>query len=201
MHINLLYEAEQRSASPVSIWLMARVAMGAGLFLMAFWILMFTLEYRALSRQVVALESEWKYTDPKYKTAIQVRNDLSDRAETLKALQSWRDARIAWGEQLENISHIVPDVVQLTEIRVTHMVIMVSNNIPARVFEAKLSGRTAAARSEVNVLQFVEGFKTPPFTRFVESAILPSGAFRQDPVVKSDRIFDIVCKYSPRLIE
>jgi hypothetical protein len=53
----------------------------------------------------------------------------------------------------------------------------------------------------VNVVQFLDGFKLPPFDRFVESAVLPAGAFRQDPGVKSDRIFEIVCKYSPRLIE
>jgi len=201
MHINLLYENEKRSASPVSLWLMVRVAIGAVLFLVIFLIFMFSLEYRAITRQVDALDEEWKYTDPKYKTALRVRSDLLDRAATLKALQGWRDARIAWGVQLDSLSHIVPEVIQLTEIHMSHTVMVVSNNIPARVFEAKFSGRTGAAGSEGNVVQFQAGFKTNPFSQFVESAVLPPGAFRQDPVVKTDRIFEIVCKYSPRLIE
>lgn len=201
MHINLIYEDEQRSSSPVSVWLMARVAMSATLFLIVFWIVMFTIGYRTLTRQVATLDSEWKYTDPKYKAAIHMRNELLDRMDTLKALQGWRDARIAWGAQLDSLGSIVPDVIQLTDIRVSQTVLVMSNNIPARVFEAKFSGRTAAARSEVNVVQFQDGFKAKPFSRFVESAVLPSGAFRQDPVVKSDRIFEIVCKYYPRLIE
>lgn len=201
MHINLIYEDEQRGASSVSLWLLARVAMGALAFFVVFGIVMFTIGYRSLKQQVNTLDTEWIYTEPKYKAAIQVRNDLSDRRETLKALQGWRDARIAWGGQLEALAHIVPDVVQLIDLRVSHTVLVVANNIPARVFEVKISGRTDAVRSEVNVVQFLDGFKLPPFDRFVESAVLPAGAFRQDPGVKSDRIFEIVCKYSPRLIE
>ena len=200
MHINLIYKDEQRSASPVSLWLMARVALGAGLFLIIFWILMFTMGYRSLTRQVAALDSEWNYTDPKYKAALQLRNELAGRTATLKALQGWRDARIAWGGQLDSLAGIVPEVIQLSEIHATHTVV-VSNNIPARVFEVKLSGHTSADRSEVNVLQFLDGFKAKPFSQFVESAVLPSGAFRQDPLAKNDRIFEIVCKYFPRPIE
>lgn len=201
MHINLIYEEEQRSASPVSLGLMLRLTVGTVLFLVAFWIFMFTVEYRALKHQVDTLDIEWKSTEPKYKAAIQVRNDLSDRLDTLKALQGWRDARITWGGQLENLGRIVPAVIQLTEIRASHTVMAVSNNIPARVFEVKFSGRTAAAQSEANVVQFLDAFKGKPFSDYVESAVLPPGAFRQDPVIKSDRIFEIVCKYFPRLIE
>jgi hypothetical protein len=171
------------------------------LFLIVFWIIMFTIGYRSLKNQVNSLDTEWKSTEPKYKAAIQVRNELAERLETRKALQSWRGARISWGGQLENLGRIVPDVIQLTEIRVSHTVMVVSNNIPGRVFEAKFSGRTGATHSEVNVVQYLEGFKGKPCSQFIESAILPPGAFRQDPVVKSDRIFEIVCKYYPRLLE
>ncbi|MEI8140327.1 MAG: hypothetical protein WCI03_10725 [bacterium] len=201
MHINLIYKDEQRSASPVSLWLMVRVAISSALFLIVFGIGMFILGYRSLIHQADTLDSEWKYTEPKYKAALQVRNELSDRSDTLKALYGWRDARIAWGGQLENLALIVPEVVQLTELRVSHTVLTASNNIPARLFEAKFTGRTAAASSEVNVVQFLDGFKMKPFNQFVESAVLPSGAFRQDPVIKSDRIFEVVCKYFPRQIE
>ncbi len=201
MHINLIYKVEQRSASPVSLWLMLRVAIGAVLFLVVFWIFMFFLGYRALTLQVNALDTEWKIAEPKYKAAIQVRTDLAQRTDTLKALQGWRDARISWGQQLGYLEKIVPDVIQLSDIRVSHTVMVVSNKMPGRVFEVKISGRTAAERSEVNVVKFLDGFKVEPFNRFVESAVLPSGAFRQDPAVKTDRIFEVVGKFYPRLIE
>ncbi len=201
MHINLIYKIEQRSASPVSLGLLMRVGIGSVCFLVVFWITMFAIGYQSLLHQVSTLDSDWKYTDPKYKVAIQVRNELAGHRDMLKAMQGWRDSRIAWGGQLENLVRIVPDVVQLTEIRVSLAVLMVSNNIPARIFEVKFSGRTAAERSEVNVIQFLGGFKISPFSQYVESAVLPSGAFRQDPVLKSDRIFEVVCKYLPRLIE
>ena len=201
MHINLIYVDEQRSASPVSLWLMARVAMGVVLFLVAFWIFLFTVGYRSLKNQAESLDREWAHTEPKYKVAMQVRNELSDRMDTMKALQGWRDARIAWGAQLDSLGSIVPAVIQLTDIRVSQTVLVVSNNIPGRVFEVKYFGRTGAAQSEVNVVQFLDGFKMKPFSQFVQSAFLPPGAFRQDPVMKSDRIFEIVCKYFPRMME
>lgn len=201
MHVNLLYVEEQRSASPVSLWLMVRVAIGAGLFLVIFWTFMFSLGYSSLKHQVSTLDTEWKYTDPKYKVALQVRNALAARVATLKALQGWRDARIAWGRQLDDLGGIVPEAVQLTEIHVSHTVVAQKNNVPARVFEVKFAGRTSAERSEVNVVQFLNGFKVQPFSQFVESAVLPPGAFRQDPVVKTDRIFEVACKYFPRPIE
>lgn len=201
MHINLIYKVEQRSASPISIALMLRLVIGVFAFLVVFGVVMFFVGYSSLKHQVNALESEWKYADPKYKAAIQVRQELSERADTLKALQGWRDARIAWGGQLDSLGLMVPAVIQLNEIRVTHAVLLVSNNTPTRVFEVKFSGRTSADRSEVNVVDFLNGFKEKPFSQFVESALLPPGAFRQDPVIKSDRIFEVVCKYYPRLIE
>ncbi|MEI6563271.1 MAG: hypothetical protein WCO42_03065 [bacterium] len=201
MHINLIFKDEQRSASPVSLALMIRVALGALLFMIAFGIFMFAVEYRACQNQVEMANDEWKRTEPKYKAAIEVRNELAGRMDTLKALQGWRDARIAWGRQLDTVVPVVPHVIQLTQIRVSQTVVVVSNTIPARVFEMKFSGRTPADRSEVNVVQFLDAFKGTPFSQFVESATLPPGAFRQDPLEKNDRIFEVVCKYYPRPIE
>ena len=75
MHINLIYEDEQRGASPVSLWLLARVAMGTLAFFMVFGIVMFTIGYRSIKQQVNTLDTEWIYTEPKYKAAIQVRKN------------------------------------------------------------------------------------------------------------------------------
>jgi hypothetical protein len=65
----------------------------------------------------------------------------------------------------------------------------------------RITGKTEAPRSEVNVVQFLDAFKQPSFAGVIESAILPPGAFRQDPVAKTDRIFEIICKYVPRALE
>jgi hypothetical protein len=201
MHVNLLLAEEQRSSSPVSLGLVIRLAVITVLVLLVVWVFSFYAEFRTLQNHVHSAEEDWKRTEPKYKAAVQLRNELADRNVTLNEIKGWRDSRIAWGKQLESLLPAVPAVIQLTELRVSQMVLSLSNNVSARVFEMRITGKTEAPRSEVNVVQFLDAFKQPPFAGVVESAILPPGAFRQDPVVKTERIFEIICKYVPRALE
>ena len=194
MHVNLLLAEEQRSSSPVSMGLVIRLSVITVLVLLVVWVFSFYAGFRALQNQVHLVEEDWKRTESKYKAAVQLRNELADRNVTLNEITGWRDSRIAWGKQLESLLPAVPAVIQLTELRVSQMVLSLSNNVSARVFEMRITGKTEAPRSEVNVVQFLDAFKQPPFSGVVESAVLPPGAFRQDPVVKTDRIFEIICK-------
>ena len=201
MHVNLLLAEEQRSSSPVSMGLVIRLSVITVLVLLVVWVFSFYAGFRALQNQVHSVEDEWKRTEPKYKAAVQLRNELADRNVTLNEIKGWRDSRIAWGKQLESLLPAVPAVIQLTELRVSQVVLSLSNNVSARVFEMRITGKTAAPRSEVNVVQFLDALKQPPFAGVIESAILPPGAFRQAPVAKTDRIFEIICKYVPRALE
>ena len=157
--------------------------------------------YRSLQNLVQAKTTELKMLDSKYKAAIQTRNDLAGQGDVLKEIQVFRNTRMAWGAQLQNIQSAVPSVIQLMELRMSQTVLSLSNNISARVFEVRMTGRTAAERAEVNVVQFLDSLKVPPFAGVVETATLPTGAFRQDPVNKADRVFEIICKYVPKPLE
>lgn len=201
MHINLIYAEEQRSASPVSLKLVINLAAVAVVVMVLLGTYKFYASYRSLQNMVQAKTTELKMIDPKYKAAIHIRNDLAAKGEVLKEIQAFRNTRLAWGEQLQNIQPAVPAVIQLMELRMSQTVLSLSNNISARVFEVRMTGRTAAERSEVNVVQFLDSLKAPPFAGVVESAALPPGAFRQDPVSKADRVFEIICKYVPKALE
>jgi Tfp pilus assembly protein PilN len=201
MHINLIFEEEQRSASVVS------PALGFKLFGMVVvvlglvWGYSFASHYRIVETNFNATEEEWKQMEPRYKAARQLRRDLTDVEITLKELKMWRDSRVVWSAQLESLRSIVPAVVQLTDLRISQTILSISNNIPVRAYELRLSGKTASVRSKENVVQFLDGFRQPEFLSHVESAALPPGAFRQDPASKNDRIFEIVCKYGVRPLE
>lgn len=201
MQINLIFEEEQRSASPVSLGLVLRLAAIVVIVLALVWAFSFYAGYHTLKNQVQAVQEDWKKTEPKYKAAVQMRNDLVERTATLNEIRGWRDSRIAWGEQLGNLQPAVPAVIQLTDLRVSQTILSLANNQPGRAFEIRISGRTAAARSEANVVQFMEALKQPPFAGVIKSVELPAGSFRQDPASKTDRIFDIICKYVPRALE
>ncbi len=202
MHINLILENEQRSASPVSLSMLIRIVSGTIVTALVLWIVSIYVSYRELQNNVRYCDTEWTQTEPKHLAAKQLREDLIQKSAKLKEIQGWRSTRIEWGRQLENIQAITPTMIQLTELRLSQDNLMLSNNIPARFFDLRISGRTGSARSEVNVSGFQEAlFKQPPFDKFVESVNIPSGAFRQDPITKTDRIFEIVCKYNPRSFE
>ncbi|MFZ4779869.1 MAG: hypothetical protein ACOYM3_31300 [Terrimicrobiaceae bacterium] len=195
MHVNLMLESERRSASPVSLQMTIRIILGtlAAVFLMVLISVFST--HRALKNSVRYNEDEWVRTEPKYKAALQLRDDLARKTATLKEIQSWRESRIAWGRQLEYLQEVVPSAIQLTELRVTHDLLVMTNNVPARVFEMRLSGRTGALRSEADVSEFRQALSgQPPFDKFMEAVSIPPGAFRQDPATKSDRVFEITCK-------
>lgn len=200
MQINLIYEEEQRSATEVSPWLIVKLILAIILVLGIVEAVSFTTQYHTLQGDVKAATEEWQRTEPKYKIALQVRADLGADEAILKELQLWQKSRIEWGEQMGALRPIVPSVIQLTELHVMRNVGPLSNKVQA-VFEMKLAGRTSSDRSEANLVQFLDGFNQPVFAEYVGSAILPPGAFRQDPENKADRMFDIVCKYNPRPLE
>lgn len=201
MHINLIFEEEQRSASPVSLGLVIRLAVIALVVMVTVGVVSFYSTYHALQVEFRGVEDEWKRMEPRYRAALQLRSDREARDAVLTEIRRWGDSRIAWGKQLDTLRDVVPAVIQLTDLHVGQTILSLSNNVSARAFELRVSGKTAAARSEVNVVQFMDGFKQPPFTSWVESVALPPGGFRQDPVSKTDRIFEIVCKYIPRALE
>jgi hypothetical protein len=200
MHINLILELEQRSASLVQPQVLVRAlfgSLGVLVFVAAF---SFFSSYRSLKHEAEGVVEEWRRTEPKYKAALQLRTDLSLRGDLLKEIAGWRDTRLGLGAQLEAIQMAVPPMIQLTDLQVSHDLFVVSN-VPARIYELRLSGRTSATGSEVNVGEFTETLHQTPFDVWIESAMIPPGRFRQDNQVKTDRIFEIVCRYKPRRLE
>ena len=201
MHINLILEAEQRSASLIPIQAVVRIVIGGVGLLAALALVSFYTSYRALQREAELTQEEWKHTEPKYKAALDLRTDLAVRNDLMKEISGWRDTRLSWGTQLAALRGAVPSLIQLSEITASHDLFVMANNTPARVYELRLTGRVGAAQSEAAVNEFTDALHQPPFKAWLESAVIPAGRFRQDPQIKTDRIFEIICKYKPRRFE
>lgn len=199
MRINLILESERRSASPISLSMVIRAAVGGVTVLVLMLAGSLLTSYRSLNVNVRSASEDWKRTEPKYNAALQRRSDLDKKMATLKELQSWRDTRVAWGKQLMQLQQAISPLIQLTELRVTQDLLVMSNNVPARVFELRLAGRTGTQQSEATVSELREALAGwPPFDTFIETVNIPPGAFRQDPGSKADRTFELVCRYYPR---
>lgn len=202
MRVNLMLDTERRSASPVSLVMIVRTLVGTVIVVFLLLVTAVFTSYRALQNNVRYTEAAWKQAEPKYLAALLLRSNLTQKVATLSEIEGWRKTRIAWGRQLESIESVIPPLVQLTEMHVTQELLLASNNIPSRVFELRLIGRTGAVRSEENVSELQSALAgQPPFDVLIETAGIPPGSFRQDPVSKSDRVFEIVCKYRPKLFQ
>jgi hypothetical protein len=202
MRVNLMLDTEMRSASPVSLTMVVRTLAGALIVLFLLLVISLFTSFRALQNNVTYAGLAWKQTEPKYLEAVRLRSNLTHKVATLREIQGWRNTRIAWGGQLETLKSTIPPMVQMTELIVIQDLLLMSNNIPSRVFELRLAGRTGAVGSEASVSEFREALVSqPPFDKMIEAVTIPSGSFRQDPVNKSDRAFEIVCKYRPKLFE
>ena len=201
MHINLILESEQRSASLIPLQAVVRIVIGGVGLLAALALVSFYTSYRALQREAELTREEWKHTEPKYKAALDLRTDLAVRNDLMKEISGWRDTRLSWSVQLAALRAAVPSMIQLNEITASHDLFVMANNTPARVYELRLAGRVGAAQSESSVSELTDALRQAPFKAWLDSAVIPPGRFRQDAQVKTDRIFEIICKYKPRRFE
>lgn len=202
MHINLILESEARSASVIPLKLLVRLVLGAVFALMLLGVFSLYTSYTSAQQEFLRAQDEWKKTMPRYEAAIERRTELSRKNGVLKEIAGWRASRIEWHRQLDGLRDVVPATVQLTELRVSQMVLSGSDNVAARAFEMRLAGRSPAVAAEESVSQLRQSLLTAPvFTGRVEAVNLPPGAFRQAPAGRSDRIFELVCKYGQRRFE
>jgi hypothetical protein len=204
MHVNLMLDTERRSASPVSMTALIRLALATLVLLVLLAVFTVFSGFRNLQRDVRWAHEQWQQDEPKYEAAIKLRNDLALQKSILEEMNGWQKARVEWARQLEALQGAVPPSVQLTDLRVGYLLLVLTNNAAARVFEMRLAGKTGEA-SGANVGDLRTALTTqPPFADLVQEADIPPGAFKQDPAPdagRSDRIFEIVCHFQPRKFE
>jgi len=205
MHVNLILDTEKRSASPVPMTVLIRLALATLVLLVVLAVFTVFSGFRNLQREVRWAHEEWRQNEPKYEAAIKLRNDLVLQKSILEEMKGWQEARVGWSRQMEALQGAVPPSVQLTDLRMGHLLlVLTNNNAAARVFEMRLAGRTGEA-SGANVGDLRSTLTNqPPFAGLVQEADIPPGAFKQDPAHdagRTDRIFEIVCRYQPRKFE
>jgi Tfp pilus assembly protein PilN len=204
MHINLILDAEKRSASPIPLALVLRLAVAVGVLLILLVVFLFFNSYRTAARELQWAQADWKQNEPRHQAAIGQRTDLAFQKTVLEEIQGWPPSRLAWGKHLLALQQVVPDSIQLTELRISQSVVSVSNTVPVRAIELRLAGKTGeASGANVSLLRQLLT-NTPAFTGLVDEASIPVGAFRQDPDTaagRNSRVFEIVCRLRPRALE
>jgi hypothetical protein len=204
LRVNLILETERRSAGPVQPRTIKRLVVLALAMIPVAAIVLFILSYRNLRRELNQTQAEWKLTQPKYEESLKLKEDLDAQTALLHEITAYKAARIEWGRQLDGLQQVTPPTIQLTALRVTHLMLVVTNGIPARTFELRLAGKAAPPRPETSVGALRDALAgRPPFADLVEAVDIPAGGFKRDPAGGDPlaRVFEIVGKYRPRKLE
>lgn len=222
LHVNLILGSERRSCSIVT----PRFIIGlSGSLLAAILVVVFGSAMISAHLHTAALESEqwaWERVQEAY-TQAKPLAARRQAAETVMAdLESWREVRQERHEMLSALATAVSDTLQLTELKLTCKLVVPTAPAPKarRAGEKKapapppapppyittdlrLSGKTSSPRADTDVARLRDAFTKYPLSNNVSSAVIPPGAFRQNPSAHAgalDRIFEIVCTYEQRTL-
>jgi len=222
LRVNLIFEHERRDCRVVTFRFIA--GLGGSLAALALATILGGALVSA-RRQAASVETEQWAWDRVQETYAQSKALSARRrqAETFFAdLQVWSEARREWHETLSALAAAVPGTLQLTEIRLTRTTVIPPAPVPKvrRPGEKKpppppppppphlatdlqLTGRTSSPTANADVACLRDAFASHPLSNGVSSAVIPPGAFRQDPsprAAPADRIFEIVCTYEQKTL-
>ncbi len=203
LQVNLLHPEEQRSAGLVRLRRVLRVV---GLFLATVMVLAALWLGVRLQRLRLAVETageHWTRLSPEYTLSQRLHAEFAQAQGIRAEWESNTRAQLKLADQLESLPYLVPSGIQLAELRVSQQVIVVETNVPVRLYELRLSGRTTGAMAQTHVRQLLDNLHHEPVLRGTLDQI-SSSAFRQDPARgagREDRVFEILCKYKLRRFE
>jgi hypothetical protein len=204
LRVDLIQVAERRSASLVSLSLFLRILTFTVISALVFAILVFGKHMRDINEHLHSVNTSIKKIKPQYDEQIALTTNLNRQKDVLTEFQGWKSARLPVYEQLKAIQDLVPPTIQLTELRIDRVMQTVDKKT-ARVFKIQIKGRATSARADAEVDKFRQDLlKDPTLQTYLQEIAIPPGSFRQDPdpkAAKTDRLFELVCKYKPLKFE
>lgn len=206
--IDVILEDERRSASPVSVKLVARIAgiaIAAIILLVASVFVGSVLRVRARASRISA---EWAKVAPKWKRAKSNRKDYDDNKAMLDEIKSWNRSRIEWHTHLMAVAAVVPEGVELEKMSIKGT-IGVADGHAAMQFNMVLDGaarvykKKSYTRSpQEDVMEFEKRLNTSAsLSKVLAKVSVPPQFFTDDKTPganKHDRKFKIMASYKPR---
>jgi len=215
LRVNLIAEKEVRDCSVVTPRFLIRLtgALVATAVLAVFGWVFIVSQQRATALK--AEEWKWGRLESDFKQAQALSKRLRAAEFIVADLDVWRTVRHKWSDDLTAIAVAFPETLQLTDLSMTRATVIPAVVIPKSKPGAKpprspppsppefrtslrLTGVTSSPTAEDDVAGCRKIFTEHPFTNTVTAAVIPPGAFRQNPAVNAgpnDRIFEIICTY------
>jgi hypothetical protein len=198
--VNMILDAERRSPIPFRketlIWL-GVVMVGFLISILTAWLY---IAQQTMKARLDDARWSWEQLSPRYDGHLKIKKELAYLSVLRKDLESWKGARYEWSKQLDLLQDAVPAEIQLTELAIT-LKPEAGQPVAQRQFDLKVGGKISGASADQFVQQFLEVFMHSPLGEDISSAMIPDGAFRQDPAPDAGmdaRVFEITAQYKPR---
>ena len=118
IHLNLLYEAERLSSSPVRAKVVLPLIAAVFLAAMLLWWVFLFVQGFFVEREIKSLRAEMASTERDYAVVRRLKGVLSGKSAELDQCRGYMNARRPWGETLAAVAAAVPSGVQLGMIEI-----------------------------------------------------------------------------------
>ena len=199
LQVNLLIPSEQRSASPINLKLLVRLAylaVPAGVLLV---IASAVIDLLTLKSELHRLEERWGELEPRKKAAQQEQVVIMRNRDILAELQGWRNSQMLWHAALSNVCDEVPASTQIQTLTISQDTPLLGKQVPARVFRLQVAGKAKGSRSEQDIQTLSQRLGR---LECISSARVSN--YRADysqGAEEDDRVFSIVCEFVARKFE
>lgn len=197
LRIDLIQPDEQRSASPIGLKLLGRLALIGVIAGVSAFAALNLAAITGLSRQLRSARAEWDKTKPRRADAATLIQEVKENLAIDEEINGWRASRLAWSTQLLAVARLVPPEMQLTSLGIQHDFQIMGGKTTARAYNLVLDGRCTGRGSEAMVQALKETLHRDSVTGPLTEAVEVPG-FREDPKNEQDRLFQITAKYRLR---
>jgi len=200
LRVDLILESEQRSASVVSLKFVLRLVAIVVPTVLVLLILWAVTSFISAKNQMRNLEEAWKITEPRLNAVAELRGKATLNQAMFKELEGWKKTHVDWNQHLQVIQRIFPKDLQLSSLTLTHVIQATPKQGMARQFALLLKGTAFGDTADQNVQKLRRTIqKSAPFTNILEEVEVKQ--FEADPQNRNNRLFQIECRYQPRLFQ
>lgn len=196
LRVDLIYPAEQRSASPISLKAVGRILLILALVAIGFAVGKNLLAIAGLKSRLAEQDRLWTDIAPEKARAATLIKEAGQNLEFLGELKGWKKSRLAWGDQLRALAKVVPEQIQIKSLRVQHEFTVIKDKKVGRRYSLAMSGRSDSEGAEMYVDAFRSEIESSEDIGPTKDTEVPT--FGENPENRQERVFSVKSSYKVR---
>lgn len=200
LQVNLIQEAERRSASLVRLKSIGLIAAAVAVTVLTASLAWKYLGYLEVRRALKQLEPQRVEFEQRRKETEALQQTLDIHKGYADEILGWSHSRLPWDEILAGIRKHVPDTMQWRTLQLRMQLAVGKDGHYAREHAVTLNGRHQGPNAEARVESFRRAWGTEaPMSNWTDKAVVASFTDDNTPgAAGQDRLFQIEVTFKPR---